>query len=762
MHLQQHWMIWLGGLCVGLAGIFLVRYSIERGLLGPTARIALAVATGLALHAVAETLRRRTGEAHPAFAALAGGSSIILFAAILAAMHLYSLLSPGVTFALLALVALGTMTLSLLHGPMLAIIGLLGAYSVPALVSDGSGPAAIALGYSLIISAAALQLMRYVYRGWLWVGLLAGALGWWLLTLGAADADGLRGMYLAALAYGMVAVPSRNWLLQRSVSRAWLHTPPIWQSGRLSLQPLQFGIAALVLAQAASIALGDFSADALLLWSPLLAICLLAVRVDRQLAALPWLALVSHWLSWLLLGLNWSDGSWRLDISTEDQRYFLHYALGTAALFSALCWWVGRGQADDRARTSLLVMAPVLWLALAYILVTGISVTWQWSLAAIALGVLYLYLASRQLQDNRTETGAWLILGGHFAYSLAVAMLFREATLTLALAAQSLSLAWLIKRFNLAGLDWLLKLVLAVVLLRLTLNPWLLRYPADIHWSLWSYGGSLLCTALAMLITPATAAIRPWLAAACAQLLVLFLAAETRYWLYDGEIFVREYSLLEAGINAFLWTGLGLAYHLRSRAAATLQPLYATLAGILLGMAAANQLLILTLLNPVWATQPVGATPLLNSITLAFVLPAIMAYLVYRYYLSAFRRLAGGLAAVTAFTGISLHIRHLWQGSVSIARPTGDGELYTYSAVWLLIAATSILYAGSRNRPDLYRAGMVLLLMVVAKLFLIDMAGLGGLWRVASFMGLGLSLLALAYLYRRQVARPGSEQHPAG
>ena len=43
-----------------------------------------------------------------------------------------------------------------------------------------------------------------------------------------------------------------------------------------------------------------------------------------------------------------------------------------------------------------------------------------------------------------------------------------------------------------------------------------------------------------------------------------------------------------------------------------------------------------------------------------------------------------------------------------------------------------------------------------------DMAGLGGLWRVASFMGLGLSLLALAYLYRRQVARPGSEQHPAG
>ena len=51
-------MIWLGGLCVGLAGVFLVRYSIEQGLLGPGARILLAVATGVILHGVAEWLRR--------------------------------------------------------------------------------------------------------------------------------------------------------------------------------------------------------------------------------------------------------------------------------------------------------------------------------------------------------------------------------------------------------------------------------------------------------------------------------------------------------------------------------------------------------------------------------------------------------------------------------------------------------------------------------------------------------------------------------
>ena len=45
--LRNNWMIWLGGVCVSLAGIFLVRYSIDAGLLGPTARIGLGLVFGL-------------------------------------------------------------------------------------------------------------------------------------------------------------------------------------------------------------------------------------------------------------------------------------------------------------------------------------------------------------------------------------------------------------------------------------------------------------------------------------------------------------------------------------------------------------------------------------------------------------------------------------------------------------------------------------------------------------------------------------------
>jgi uncharacterized membrane protein len=44
---------------------------------------------------------------------------------------------------------------------------------------------------------------------------------------------------------------------------------------------------------------------------------------------------------------------------------------------------------------------------------------------------------------------------------------------------------------------------------------------------------------------------------------------------------------------------------------------------------------------------------------------------------------------------------------------------------------------------------MVLVCIVVAKVFLIDMAGLQGLLRVVSFLGLGAALLGLGYAYRR-------------
>jgi uncharacterized membrane protein len=57
---------------------------------------------------------------------------------------------------------------------------------------------------------------------------------------------------------------------------------------------------------------------------------------------------------------------------------------------------------------------------------------------------------------------------------------------------------------------------------------------------------------------------------------------------------------------------------------------------------------------------------------------------------------------------------------------------------------------GFIQRQALLRyAGLAMLLIVSLKVFLIDMGDLTGLYRVVSFLGLGLVLIGIGYIYQR-------------
>ena len=46
-------------------------------------------------------------------------------------------------------------------------------------------------------------------------------------------------------------------------------------------------------------------------------------------------------------------------------------------------------------------------------------------------------------------------------------------------------------------------------------------------------------------------------------------------------------------------------------------------------------------------------------------------------------------------------------------------------------------------------ASAAVVTLTVAKVFLLDMADLAGIWRALSFIGLGLVLVGIGYLYQR-------------
>src|ERR1700704_4436663 len=105
------WVVWVGGLTLALGGFFMVRYSIEAGLLGPGVRTLLGGAFALALLAAGEWTRRKESFAAieplpianiPAILTAAG--TAVAFATVYSAYALYDFLVPATAFILLGMV----------------------------------------------------------------------------------------------------------------------------------------------------------------------------------------------------------------------------------------------------------------------------------------------------------------------------------------------------------------------------------------------------------------------------------------------------------------------------------------------------------------------------------------------------------------------------------------------------------------------------------------------------------------------------------
>ena len=107
------WVVWVGGVALALGGIFLVRYTIQQGLIGPGVRIFLGALLALALVAAGEWSRRTeklsalagVPSAHIPGTLTAAGTTVA-YATVYAAYGLYGFLPPAAAFILLGAVAL--------------------------------------------------------------------------------------------------------------------------------------------------------------------------------------------------------------------------------------------------------------------------------------------------------------------------------------------------------------------------------------------------------------------------------------------------------------------------------------------------------------------------------------------------------------------------------------------------------------------------------------------------------------------------------
>ena len=754
INVRNNWLIWVGGVSLGLAGVFMVRYSIEHNLLSPLARIILTTITALTLHVGAAWLRIRGTRYTDILSAVAGGASIMLYACILAALHLYSLLSAELSFALLAIVSFLTMLLALYYGPVLAALGILGGYAVPVLVSTGSNDLTAALIYSFIITAAALALIHFVYRRWLWIGVMVGAGFWWVASLPHHNADLARLIYLLALIYLLPAMHTWHWRLTND------EVPPatndtsllgLFNGQRATLLHgigLEFTLMLYLLLLAWMLTLTNVSID------PAMSVVVVAFSGLTLFIAskLPGLSM----LGWLGLAATLAGMLLRYLLNGVVQADFVQSYLIMMLVMLSGYLLIARRLSEGSEHgywASLAYLSPGLLLATGYTTVPTLSQEIYWALFALMAGAGLLQLLQLARKTHATPSVfASLILGAHLCLLLVAVVMLQEATLTLALAVLVISLVWLDRYFTLTALTIAAKLVVASIILRLTLNPWLLSYDHSTHWTLWTGAGSVICLLVAARqCGPTRHSLLQWLIAAAMHLFALTLAAEVRFQLYDGDVFANQYSFIEAAINTFSWGLMALAYYYRQRVAGQMETLYRAAATLFASLAAGNYVLVLLLSkNPFFHDVDYGQNPIFNLLLLAYLAPVILSAIGYwLVHKAPLRRLLALATGVCLFVFVNLEIRDLWNGAALIDIPISEGEMYTYSTVWLLLAIAAIIAASLFNQSRLYKTGMSTLLIVVLKIFLFDTADLDNLWRVASFMGLGICLLLLAWFHQR-------------
>jgi uncharacterized membrane protein len=769
--LGTQWAVWVGGIAVALGGVFLVRYSIEQGLLGPGVRVTLGALLAIALIVAGEWARRTEKlagisglpTAHiPSILTAAG--TMIAFADVYAAYALYDFLAPGTAFILLGLVALATLAAALLHGPALAGLGLVGAYVTPVLVSTGKPNFWALYIYLTVVTAAAFALARF--RLWRWLAITALALSfvWTFPGLGQTDiAILLPHVFHAVAGFALVTA--------LIVSGLFYGPPP--DPGKID--GVSSAALATYLVAAALIVLASRHDPVALVAFVALVLATLAIawRTDAAVAAVPAAAVLA-----ILVIVRWA-----LDLDVEryvlpsgpvagavpeppkaDVGWHLVLGAGFALLFGA-AGYLAQGR-SERAIVPMLwcasaVLAPIAILAALYYRIGKFEPSIPFAAAALVLAALYA-LATAKMDRHPPRpgiaaAGAMFATGAVAALALALTMTLAKGWLTIGLSLMVPGIAWVSEKRPLPALRWLAAVIGVLVLVRIGWEPRIVGRDVGttpiFNWLLYGYGVPAAAFWLGGYLLRRRADDVPARTVDSGAILLTVLLAflEIRHLVHLGDVYRASSSLAELGLQVCV--GLAMVIGLervRLRTGSVVHNVGAlviaalTLVAIVLGLALAE--------NPMVTGAPVGG-PFINLILLGYGLPAVLAAALALVSRGVRPKQYSATAAVTAVAlalfYLSLEVRTLFHGEVLTRDPTSDAEQYTYSAVWLAFGVV-LLAVGVLLRSQAVRfASAAVVVLTVLKVFLIDMRDLTGIYQGLSFIGLGVVLLGIGWLYQR-------------
>ena len=757
--------VWIGGVSLALAGLFMVKYSIENHLLSETTRVVLGSLFGLGLLYAGHAIFRRGTLANGTriAQALVGAGIADLYGCLVAASSLYHLLPSSIGFFGMAVLTAYAVARSLRYGAPIALLGLAGGFLTPILINSDTADVPALFIYLYLVVAGIFFIVRR--QGWWSYGLLAvaSAFSWvllWFFTTTTLVDDGLwPALFLLAVA-ATIAAASREALESLAGDKQWATRP---------------------VALVNYLAVGGAT--------------LLMGLVLRHVAFSP--------LVWGMLGLLSAGG---IFLAALRPRIYAFAPVAALALnFGLLTAWPGEHLLTLGSFALLFAGAgyyllwrtswPLLWAslcaaaALGYYLLAYDQLHVQYAVGIYGLpvfGSLGLLLAglavyattqiSTRFAEEAPHRQMLLAISAGTAtafLALALAIVVSAEFLPLALMGEVLALAWIKIQVRVESLRWfvaglavifaLLLFPQIVLLIQLTFYS-LFELKLDLQPNLPLVNKPLLQLGLpALLLAGASWFLRQDQDDRLVKSLeagVLVLLGITGYYLmrhafHAGQnILFTPAEFIERGTITAALLLYGLACLLTGR---YLQRQAVLTGGLAIGAVALFRLCYFDLLldNPLWSHQFVGSLPLVNGLLLTYGLPILVFWGAARQLAAVGRPGYGAyleaFSLFLLFVLVSLNIRQFYQGGYLNSAATASAEIYIYSLAWLGLGLGFLLAGTMRVDKILRYASLLLLLLTAGKVFLYDAGALTGLYRIFSFLGLGFGLLGLGWFYTRFV-----------
>ncbi len=771
--------VWIGAVSLICAGFFLMKYSIELGWMKPAVRTCLGAIFGFILLGFGHYIinRPHIANAKRMGQALLGSGIVTIYVCVYAAVNLYGLIPSITGFALMAAITVAAVLVSLIYGQPIAVFGLVGGLLTPALIGSDD-PNAIAM-FIYLFALFALTLTIFTRNGWWKLSLLAlaGVFSWsGFFAFTSADALILIIFAIAVVTAVLIATSKIIMVDTSDKEKRYIHGMNLFA---VACGVLTIGWVSVQM----TLTLFDWSMFGLLSLA-LMFLAYFQPHIYQKAFFVKMMATIILFYIWAnnailldnLIVLAWMIGIYIIGAAFMMRRVHDPRFWAFSQIIAGLSLYLVSYFSFDLSQP-LWATAPF---ALSELTPTPSKLPFDlfWGFVAFVLSIITINQISDIYKKYHADTKirehllAIYVLAASAIISLGLAIELPWSYIPLAISAQIAATAFVNKYVDIKFLSTMLtalallftamhfeQIILFALLSFLSLmgeTPFIgldvLKAP------LFSLGLPTIFLSLALWLSFKAKNVDKKIVQLLSAI-IIGSAMALFYYLVRGlplennwQIFTIFSSFVERGIITVSLAIFAVALFRLSKLED--MSFVKSWARILIYITMFRLIYFdLFLYNPlIENSQIVGDMLFLNGVTLTYGFGTLLfAWSRNNDYMIKGKKLFQAMSFIFLFALITLTIRQFFHGSDLTSKLMSSAELYSYSVIWLIMGLGLLTWGIKKTNKTIRLASLAFITLAILKVFLYDSAELNGLYRVFSFLGLGICLIGLSYIYSKFV-----------